>query len=701
MATAIHFDLTITVTCKQKDIPAPDLLNTWIHPGWSCIWSSCQIQSTACEEGNTSVFHVVGVMSPLPSSSLMHGSNVKPQELKQIEAFDLLKIHFFTKLPQKIERRYTCSAPLSGIIKRMREKNTDGLRLEAWSRADAKCEQLDRGLEDVCIEIMKPKVWIHQSINEKVNLKAVKPLRRAHCRRVKYIGNWIATQLKDMYPDLKTGFINIRVPGPDWELLYPDTQRMFSLGECNLPPSLALYVVCNALRMHSLTPDTFMRMATTPADARQVELLLNVTRDVLAPWTMCRVEGRYYPDTCLGKDCDDQPFVMVDIPGENVTPKEDCEGKAQVVLHFVQLLLSMYRDAVHNNSEGLLAHWRQYPVDSPTNCLRFPGGMADPAFQALLQACFCIGRHFEEGRLEVHMAVGDVYFREDEPEGHAYCVLKYNDARRRIFRGVILEATAWDATRNAAEETVKLPPHAVAAARNLTTALKRALSDDLYSAGQNCLPGDTKQPKHIYVRSDYTDEHRAQTYSETFTCDGCLLFTSKPGVGSERPKYGVNVEAFSTQLPLITEDTTDAPTQPFRISVRSFITALRDGQHGWPRAEGAEEVLDEYDKYRREIDGYKQTYRPPPLQEAEIMRRMRAWQPLGADDVIAEQRNDPLTQKHSMAFCWTASAPMPKHLQDAVSAAVATGILTESACMHSRVFSFHTPTREPKSAVRF
>lgn len=707
-STSIHFDLIISVTCKQKDIPAPDLINLWLHYGWSSIWDKCQIRATENAGGNTSLFHVKGSMSPLQcSSSFTHVDEdcIYQSSLKQVDVFDLLKIHFFTELPQKIERRYTCSIPLSSVMRNMRrgEDAAEPLTVEAWSRADPLCDKTDRGLEDVYIQIQTPKVWIHQAVNEKVKFLQAKPLKSGHCRRVKKIGNWIATQLKNIYPNIKTGFINIRVPGPDWELLYPDTQYMFSLQECNLPPSLAVYTVCNALRLHSVTPDTFLNVACFPAKTKQVDFLLNVIRDVLVPWTMCRVEGRYYPDTCLGKDCDDQPFVMVDIPGENVTPKEDCEGRAQVVLHMVRLFICMYQQTKKSKS-AQISHWKKYPIhNGKNNCLIFPEGTSCPLFTSLLQVCFCIGRLFEEQILEVHMSVGDVYFSSDKnnPEGHAYCVLRYNNNRE--YRGIILEATAWDATREASEVSAQLPHYATAAANNLVTVIKQTLAEDLSNAEQHCLPGDTKQPCSIYVRSDYTPEHRASTYSETFTCNGCLLFNAYPSAHQRPalPTYGVSVEAFSTQLPLVSESTTDAPRGPFRISVRSFISALRDGQHGWPRVQGAEDILHQYDKYRRDIDGYKEVYRPPLLQEAEIMRRMRKWQPLGVNDVICEQMHDPLNLKHSMAFCWIASAAMPALLKDAIKAAVSAGIVTESACMQSRVFSFHTPNREAKAAVRF
>jgi hypothetical protein len=116
MASRVHFDLTITVTCQDA---APDLLNMWLDHQWSGIWSPCAIKSTANKDGNSSVFRVQGIMSPIALSSMQYKPNVEaPAEL---EVYNILKIHFFSQLPQKIERRYTCSVPLSQVLELMRK----------------------------------------------------------------------------------------------------------------------------------------------------------------------------------------------------------------------------------------------------------------------------------------------------------------------------------------------------------------------------------------------------------------------------------------------------------------------------------------------------------------------------------------------------------------------------------------------------
>ena len=523
---------------------------------------------------------------------------------------------------------------------------------------------------------------------------------KAHYDNVKYLGNWLATQMKGMYPTIATGFINIRCPLPDFTILFPSAQGLYTLDDCNLPPTLAVYSVCNALRMHSLTPETFLHYTFQPTEPAHVDMLLRVTRDVLMLWTMCRVEGRYYPDTCLGKECDDQPFVMVDMPGENVIPKEDCEGKTQVAVHMKQLFIAMYVDATWNNKAGLLKHWEQYPPH--TGCLGF--SEEGPVLQWLVEVCLCIGRHLYEERLVLHMVVGDVYFKPDVAEGHSFCALLYNDPETKLQKGIIAEATAWDSTVCDQVAWCDLPQCARAAGRDLMRAIQTALHEDLDAAGRNLLVGDTKQPNDIYVCSLYTPERRYETYSKIFCCDGCLLFSSAKCKTNRPllPEYGINSKDLSSLLPLVDENTKEAPTQPFRIPTRSFIMALRDGQHGFPRVPDAQDMLKIYDRYCAEIADYASCYRPPPLEEHKIMERMLAWQQLGESDVIQEQTHDPFTHLHRMAFCWVASNPLPLALEEAVAAATNAGILTESACMYSRVFTFITAERGAKAIpVRF
>ena len=176
--------------------------------------------------------------------------------------------------------------------------------------------------------------------------------------------------LKKQYPRQKTGFMLMRTncEAPFMTTMFSELPVLFTTYDTTtLPPTLAVYLMVNALHQHGLTPEVFVRLCHDErpppglfgspfgpplahlrptfgqSDALpqlgDVRTLLNTVRDILCGWTACRYEvsvalfsglslagcssptaaqGRYEPDTCLGKDSDHQPFKNTCKPGRFV-----------------------------------------------------------------------------------------------------------------------------------------------------------------------------------------------------------------------------------------------------------------------------------------------------------------------------------------------------------------------------------------------
>ena len=206
--------------------------------------------------------------------------------------------------------------------------------------------------------------------------------------------------LQKRYPHNKTGFTYMRTncEAPFMTTLFSELPVFFSTNNTtSLPPTLAVYLMVNALHQHGLTPQDFVRLCheTTPSK-EDLRLLLNTVRDILCAWTACRYEGRYEPDTCLGKDSDHQPFKNACKPGTRVMDADDCEGRSQqACVHVRQLFVSIFLD--NKSGRGRVReHFLRYPPN--TGCLRFP---SHTSMTNVMNACGALGYLFYTDAMQV------------------------------------------------------------------------------------------------------------------------------------------------------------------------------------------------------------------------------------------------------------------------------------------------------------
>ena len=650
---------------------APQWVFVWADPYWNGMWAP----ATLCV-GADATFSVALDLHPLAPAALEQWAHAKYERLRDMQRTglemgtqpqpptlcDALKMHFHSQRNETLEMRYASCVPLRSLSAGRRNC------LGAWTTAQPECDHTGEYLDGVSVEIMAKLVEPEVGLLASCLIQAVLP-DKAHHVKMKRIGNWIADVLSTTYGSGCTGFVNVRTVLQDrcMTTFFSDIPSIVepSMGT-TLPPTLAVYSVCNALRVHRMSAAEFLRNLQEPA------LVLRLVRDMLTPWTMCRVEGRYAADVWCGKACEDQPFTNSLKPGTRVFTIDDCEGRNQeACIHAVLMFLWFYLDVTENASAGVNAHFGMYPPS--LGCLAF-GGVHDAAFKQLTEVCCKVGELFHRGVLQAHMSVGDVYFH-SKLESHSFGLLVYSDNVRRLYDGIVMETTAWDMT---VEQETTL------------TFTKGGLMDTMLQTIHVATSSHDDQSQDAYVRNPSSRAHRLSVYRGIFTGADCLFF------GKRGLTYGITLDDLKAELPLLTSlAEIQACETAFRISMEHFIAIAATGNGCWtlPKSSDANEaMLTDYRDYLTKKPAFARSLRPPPQPEEEYMRRMRSWGALGSADVTpSEQRAPP---SHAVtAFVWRTDAirSIPKGLGAQLAAAIRSGAIVRSCCMHSTVYTCASP----------
>ena len=209
-------------------------------------------------------------------------------------ACNLLKLYFFTHQTRKYEFRFSTVVALDHLL------SSRSTRLGAWNPSDERCDDNSALLPDISITV---RLDVYSPTLELLKLEY--PTQAYHANMVN-VGIWLQRYLRRLYPTDKTDFMLQRtlLEAPFMTTFFTELQYGFyqtSIGT-TLPPTVAVYLMSNALCLHQLLPADFSSLCDRPPSLR----LLRTVRDVLNGWTMCRFEGRYEPDTCLHESADDQ-----------------------------------------------------------------------------------------------------------------------------------------------------------------------------------------------------------------------------------------------------------------------------------------------------------------------------------------------------------------------------------------------------------
>ena len=656
----------VTIECP-RGTEAPNLLNAWIDPHWSGVWTA------ACQPSHTPPHVGVFVINSAFANFGDEAAGIP----------GLVKFHFHTRREKqdKIEMRYACFVPLQRLL------SGSAYSTRVWTVADTRCDEGEALLPDVRVDIQS-------LLCDAPRLRPVPPLPDApYYKAIKTVADWIDRTLKELYPQTATtGFTNLRtvLRDPFLGSMFPDLPRFFYTGECILPPTWACYSLVNALNTHGLTPDGFIALCSRKrlaagGDKAALHRLLNVIRDMLVPWSFCRHEGRYIPDTWLGKACEDQPYTLVEKPGDRVAQQDDCEGRNQeACVHSTAAFVGVYLDRKQAAGRWAAQHFARYGT--------LPLVVSGPdELAVLMRCCAKVGRLLYKGMLQAHMCVGDAAFAASgvasdaeaakaPSEGHSFGVLHYADGD--LCAGTIMETTSWDTTVEDDEGTDRgIQSRLQGGAGELWRALQRAYKAEC-KADKLAGVDESPQPMHMTIRAHVSRKMLKRIYRGIITGSNCIFFGA-PTAEEGLPRYGINVEeldAFTiAPLSAAKKEGREAEEQPFRVSIGEFLRRLADGSGPWPRQEEAAKIEALYRQCERRIPEFQQLFRPPPMSEETIMRRMSAWGPLKLAPAPGDEG------AATFAFSWLADTPLPPHLQAAVDAA-GPELVRVHNCMRSRVF---------------
>lgn len=443
--------------------------------------------------------------------------------------------------------------------------------------------------------------------------------------RVVRLTEWILAALKALCAPPLSPFANARTVGRDRNCitLFQDLALLFEKPWTHLPFTVALYALCGALAVnHGGTPDAFAdalrRLPALAPEARRA--CLRILRDVVVCFSLCAVEGVYWPDMSLQQAVEDQPFPMNFMPARRVFPKDDCEGRALQAQEMCLLLRGLARRDQQLGRAALAAEVRALPSFGP-----LLAAATAQDFDALLDACVLLGELLAAGVFAIDTTVGDVCFASmptdgsaaeahaAEAVGHSFALAFYNNDAAAAEGGgaagggsgdvIIVETTGWE---RGFIPGIDAPP--TPADRALVAALHTALGAQFPIVFCGVVPPAVE----------------TQIYSRVLLGRGCMYFTAARG---ERLRFGATIEGLRAQPGGLAR--APVPDGAFALDTRAFIAQLCAARPGAP------EMLALYDALRGETDAVRRCLRPPPRTTAEFERLMLAhWAPLPPADAL-------------------------------------------------------------------
>lgn len=696
-------------------LPGDMLLNVWVDSDFDCAWVPNDQSAVA---GNVRVFSFKGALKPR-----RHFDRDGAGDGGSVQVPDSLKMHFHNRVAgddcgaeggalvcagadKRLEMHFASAIPLRQVL--------DGgvYVLGAWDITDVSCDEKGLPTSNICI-IFQNNIHHHHHHH---SLRRLPPMRRVelstfpapnlqHHENMKDVGEWLLRVLhKITHNGKRTGFSNMRTVCRDaWmTTFFPDLPLLFDQGWTTLPVSLACYILTAVLFVHDISPEAALGMLAKKSDPM---FILQLTRDMLCSWTMCRFEGNYVADMCGKTSVEDQPFVNCDKPGARVFQQDDCEGRnQQACIHCKHMLIKIYHDMHYNESKGINAHFLKYPpIGPPFSCLDFTGRQDD--LLPILRICARLGGMFVSGELEAHMAVGDVDFKHggnggdnknnihsgenDEDggeslEGHSFGVLVFKDIPAGKSTSIIMETTSWDMTvgEDANDESIGSYMKRLKD-KDPMVRLWRGLRRTYQNASVAKAGG---QPAGIIIRSSMDMREREKVYKSIFTGHGVIFFSYDPA--RQKLTYGASLEDLNGpvfKFRDLSAGIVHSRRVVFSISLYELLAALATGQAPFPRCKEAHKMLRLYSMYFSNISSFRRTLSPPQQTEEETMRRCLTWVPVRASQHIVSLSTP---QRLRLAFTWLNSCPVPDEIAAPERELTARGVCRSIPFMHSTIFIF-------------
>jgi hypothetical protein len=428
------------------------------------------------------------------------------------------------------------------------------------------------------------------------------------------ISAWLKQALRACCePGDPTTFTYVRtfLRNPWTDTFFFDLHRLFTKEPrtTQLPPTLALYAVANALIVHGLDAGKLLR------GAFEVDRFLAFMRDVLMCYSLCQKEGMYRDDLLEGKEVQDQehPFSQR-TEDDTVFDEDDCEGRnVQGCVHMKQLFCEIAgAPEFELEEEPLLRVGRE-------------------TMRVLVALARRIGRMFLDGQLRAFMCAGDCAAKSmgalaaggSKVQGHSYGLLLYKGGG-----AVLLETTGYEYRHEMRSPAVGQ------ATKELLGILRGA-------------------PSAFAMRMTFTPELEDRIYVKAFAGDDALFFTRR----ADGVFYGASPSLLSRRAVDYAEG--PGPEGECALVVRpaDFLQRLADGKGLWPRMVGAEAIRDAYAAFAARYPAYRREIMPPQVPQAELLASMRRlWSPI--DEAALQNRRPPA----DLAFSVRRDRPMPPAL---------------------------------------
>lgn len=639
---------------EPKEMPIKMMF--WIDSNWEGVWvDELNYSITGNTSTQISVFALKKRIEPLLNSTLnKHHDNVHKNTLALVDRRNNFsaKIQFFThphRTTNMPDFRFMSACPLSFFL------DKEHFHLGLWNYNVEYCDYNGKPMPNYLLTIVNhnynnspiPSIPSSSSltcIDNGPNL--------AHHKKVVRMTNWISNVLDRCFPGESTQFKTLRTYcRAAWmTTFFFDLHKLYDTCDegSNLPPILALYVVCNACIVNEILPEYFLH-ALQKRDQGTINIILSVVRDIIMCFTMCQREGLYRDDLSLGVFVEDQPFSFAVRPpstnqsdDDNVFDEDDCEGhNQQGCIHVKGLFRLIAKDNRDNNLRNVMDHLNKteyfcLPEDHKTR-------------KILLDICVILGDLFEQKTLDAIMCEGDVCFsnfaslsdntkRSDKKgaalDGHSFGLLLYK-SKDVIIGSMILETTGWSTKTFGSSTHIRKSRNSNEMIRDKILYLLR------YSNLQR------ERTKKIIIRTSLDEEKEDGLYVRVFSGDNALFFTYR---GNGTLTYGAcpshifkyariyngesKAELLETKQQYQEKDASLQKVIVLIVSPEQFFKSLNDRSSPWGAHDGAAQMLQEYIEIKRNYPSFRKCLMPPQITEEEFLRKIKTcWGKINDDDL--------------------------------------------------------------------
>ena len=590
---------------KDESNHLPTSVSFWVDPYWCGKW----VKGQRGEDPSTMLFHVQYVLEPVrQQASLMRCASLQKMQRKLNSS---AKVQFFMPKEERTDKsslgdfRYSCVFPLNLLWAR----GGSGWDFGVWNPNHR--EQCDKYVPSPLLGVQlkvvprSPMGPIPHGIKYLQNQEA--PSLERHQGHMD-VARWLSTALHDLYTNEPTTFFYMRTYGrnPYSDMFFFDAYQMYGAKGTNLPPTLALYALCNALSAQGLGLGRLEEiLGHTPQNKEEINVFLALMRDILMCFTFCPVEGKYRPDLSDGQVIEDQPnlFSFTEEGTTTVFAEDDCEGRNQQgCVHIRELFCSIARDFREHGGLHVMEHFEEHPL------LR----VSKDTLARLLGVAHTIGELFHTGHLNALMVQGDCNFTQftatptagGQLDGHSFGILLYQGDEDALQGSVVLENTGNEARRR----RTQMPTVEEALALKELLPLMHGLDD--VAGFQNCMLAQSENDMYVKV---FVGNH---TIFFTHHEDGRMEFGASPS------QLNTRYVVYGGESP---SEALEWGHAAVLVHPMKLMEAMRDGKGLWPQRAEADRVCATYKRLDVVYPSIRRVLMPPQDTEAEYMRRMELY----------------------------------------------------------------------------